>query len=174
MKGISLIAVILMTISSANAALSYNLYCSGNRGRVAIAAYTRNDRLYVQYSNALGAADFPLYEGIVTRSTIPYVNIAEKELASLDYEVLVSWPLEKCEFHETDSDLMRCGGEAQFHHPQNSPVQSISFSTAKVTEEGLSATYQIFKIRWGLVGENFHHFLALPFDPTKCRTSLKK
>lgn len=174
MKIFILLFLIIGTTATSQAALSYSLYCSGNRGRVAVAAYTRENRLYVQYSNALGAADFPLYEGIVTRTTIPYVNIAEKELASLDYEVLVSWPMEKCEFNGHDSDLMRCGGEAQFHHPQNSPVQSISFSTAKVTEEGLSGTFRIFKIRWGLVGENFHHFLALPFDPTKCQTSLKE
>ncbi len=163
-----------LLIESSFAAISYNLFCSGNRGRVSISAYSSNERLYVQYSNALGAIDFPLYEGVVTKSTIPYVKIAEKELASLDYDVLLSWPIFECEFSPTDPLLMKCGGAATFHRPENSPLQSLSFSTAHLFEEGLSNTFKTFRVRWGLVGENFHHFLALPFDPKQCQASLKR
>lgn len=164
----------ISTAQAASDGLSYQLYCSGNRGRVAISVYTSGDRLFVRYNNSLGAVDFPLYEGVVTRATIPYVNIAEKELASLDYEVLVSWPVSSCEFKDQDPLLMGCGGESIMHLPKNSPVQSQSFKTAHLIEEQISNTFNIFRIRWGLVGENFHHFLAMPFDPAQCQARLKR
>ncbi len=170
----SLLLALTFQIESGFAAVSYQLSCSGNRGRVSVTAYTAADRLYVLYNNALGAIDFPLYEGVVTRAALTYVKIAEQELSSLDYEVLLSWPINECEFKSTDPLLMKCGGSATIHRPENTPVKSFSFSTAHLTEAGLDNTFNTFRIRWGLMGENFHHFLALPFDPKHCQASLKQ
>lgn len=162
------ISLITLSLSTAEA-FSYQLFCNGNRGRVAVSVYTQEQRLFVHYSNSLGAVDFPLYEGVVTRATIPYVKIAEQELSSIDHEVLVSWPLPQCEFNQAEPLLMKCGGESLWHRPENSPLRTVTFNTAKVTEEGLDTTFETFKIRWGIAGENFHHFLALTFDPSRCQ-----
>jgi hypothetical protein len=172
-----LIALSTLTMMFSNlgmAATNYQLFCSSNRGRSALSIYTNNQRVYVSYQNSLGAIDFPLYEGVVTRATIPYVNIAEKELKDLDYEAVVSWPLPQCEFNEQNPMLMRCGGESLFHRPEGTALQSLGFSTNKVTEEGVSNVYEMVKIRWQIQGADFLHFLGLTFDPSQCQVRYKK
>lgn len=171
MKFLSLLFVLLINTSYA---LEYRAFCSGNRGRVAISLYSNNDRLYLRYNNVMGADDFPLYEGIVTKLTLPVIKIAQVDLASLDQEVLVSWPLEKCQFSDQDAMIMQCGGEATFHLPKNTNLTSYTLITSRVKEESLTNSFDIFKIRWGVDSPDFHHSLALPFDPTRCQGSLKR
>ncbi|AUN97884.1 hypothetical protein DOM21_11860 [Bacteriovorax stolpii] len=171
MKFLSLLFVFLINTSHA---LEYRAFCSGNRGKVAISFYSSKDRLYLRYNNLMGADDFPLYEGVVTKLTLPVIKIAEEELSSLDQEVLVSWPIEKCDFNDKDPLIMQCGGEAQFHLPLNTNLTSYTLITSRVKEESLTNVFDMFKIRWGIDSPDFHHSLALPFDPKLCQASLKR
>ncbi len=155
-------------------ALEYRAACSGNRGKVSVQIYSSGERLYMQYSNAMGAMDFPLYEGVVTRMALPVIKIAEEELAELDEQVLVSWELNKCRFNAKAPLIMECGGEGTFHFPLNSDFKSYTLITSKVTEESLTSKYETFKIRWGIDTPGFHHSLAMPFDPAGCRATLKE
>ena len=151
---------------------NYKAFCSGNRGQVAISMATYKNRLYVSYSNFLGAKDFPLYEGVVTRMTYPFLKIADEELITLEHEVQVSWPMENCQFSSHTPALMKCSGEAIFHIPKNSMLRSYTFGTSFIREESLTETYDIFKVRWGIEGEYFHHHIAMPFDPKLCSAEL--
>ena len=153
--------------------LEYRAACTGNRGKVSVQMYSNKGRLYMQYSNATGADDFPLYEGVVTKLTLPIIKIAQDDLALLDYQVLVSWPLDQCKFNSKEPLIMDCNGIGQFHFPLNSNLSSTTLITSKVTEESLSNKYEIFKMRWGIDGPDFHHSLALPFDPSQCQARLK-
>lgn len=171
MKYLPLLFAIL--INSADA-LEYRAFCSGNRGRVAVSLYSSKDRLYMRYNNLMGSDDFPLYEGVVTKLTLPVIKIAQEELGSLDQEVLVSWPIEKCDFSDKDPLIMRCGGEAKFHLPEGTNLTSYNFSTSRVKEDDLTNSFDIFKIRWGVDSPDFHHSLAMPFNPAYCQASLKR
>lgn len=171
MKVLSLLFIFLINTAHA---LEYRAFCSGNRGKVAVSIYSGQGRLYMRYNNVMGADDFPLYEGVVTKLTLPVIKIAQEDLASLDQEVLVSWPLEKCEFSDKDDLIMECGGEATFHRPENTGLTSYTFITSRIKEEGLKNTFDIFKIRWGVDSSDFHHSLALPFNPAMCQASLKR
>lgn len=154
-------------------ALEYRAACSGNRGKVSVQMYTSSGRLYMQYSNATGADDFPLYEGVVTKLTLPIIKIAQDDLANLDNQVLVSWPLDQCKFNLKEPLIMDCNGVGIFHFPLNANLSSTTLITSKVTEESLTNKYEIFKIRWGIDDQDFHHSLALPFDPAQCKALLK-
>jgi hypothetical protein len=128
MKTLSLISLLFL-ISNSSFALTYRAQCVGNRGSVAVSLYSSKDKLFMRYSNALGADDFPFYEGSVTKMTMPFINIAQSELSSIDHEVLVSWPIDQCSFSSTNALLMECNGAAAFVIPENSKLQSLTFST---------------------------------------------
>ncbi len=172
MKLSSLLLTLLLSTNSY--ALEYRAACSGNRGKVSVQMYTSGERLYMQYSNAMGSDDFPLFEGVVTKLALPVIKIAQEELAELDQHVLVSWDLNKCRFNPKEPLIMDCGGEGVFHFPINSNLKSYTLITSKVTEESLTSKYDIFKIRWGIDSPDFHHSLALPFDPSTCKATLKE
>lgn len=164
--------IILLSINTASS-FEYRAFCSGNRGKVALSIFSSNQRIYVKYNNAMGADDFPLYEGVVTKLALPVIKIAEEQLASLDYEVMVSWPINNCEFNENDPLIMQCGGVAKFHYPTNTNLTSYTFITSRVTEQSLTNKFESFKVRWGIDSPDFHHSLAMPFDPGLCQASLK-
>lgn len=150
-------------------ALSYRAQCIANRGNVFFALFTKENKLFVKYNNAMGASNFPVYEGTVTKSTVPYLNIAFDELSSIDYELLLSWPVEKCSFSSINNFLVECNGPATFILPRESGLQSFNISTSVIKENSLSATYDIFKMRLGIEGKDFHHSIAMPFDPRFCQ-----
>lgn len=166
------LCLLFLTFAMNANALEYRAYCAGNRGKVGISIYSNKDRIYLRYNNAMGSDDFPLYEGVVTKLTLPVIDIARDQLASLDQEVLVSWPVENCEFNDKDPLIMQCGGKAEFHYPQNTNLTSYTFITSRVTEENLTDVFKIFKIRWGIDSPDFHHSLAMPFDPKMCTAKL--
>ncbi|MBC7715063.1 MAG: hypothetical protein H7177_17080 [Rhizobacter sp.] len=167
-----LLPLVLFFMTSAHA-LEYRAACSGNRGNVSVQMYSKDDRFYMLYSNAMGSDDFPLFEGVVTKLALPVIKIAQEELASLDEQVLVSWPLSQCKFNQKDPLILQCDGEGTFLFPKDSTLKSYTFITSHVTEESLTSKYGIFKIRWGVDSSDFHHSLALPFDPTLCKATLK-
>jgi hypothetical protein len=164
------ILLALSTFTSAYAA-TYRALCTGNNGRIAVVMQSYKDRLYVRYSNAMGSQDFPLYEGTVTRATFSWLKEADKDLASLDKEVMVSWAMEQCTFNQKVPWLMQCGGEARFELPENSSLKSYTFATSIVNEASLTSNFEIYKIRWGIDSEDFHHHIAMPFDPRHCQAS---
>lgn len=169
-----LLLPLLLLVTTNAYALVYRATCSGNRGRVSIQVYSSGDKLYMQYSNAMGSDDFPLFEGVVTKLALPYIKIAQKELAGLDQQVLVSWDLSQCKFNAKDPLIMQCDGEGTFQFPTDSNLKSYTFITSRVTEESLTSKYEIFKIRWGIDSSDFHHSIALPFDPSLCKATLKE
>lgn len=173
MKLLAVLTLLTLFSFSSAEALEYRAFCSGNRGKVALSIYSSNKRIYVRYNNAMGADDFPLYEGVVTKLAMPVIKIAEEQLASLDQEVIVSWPQENCQFNSKDPLIMQCGGEAIFHYPTNTNLNSYTFITSRVTEESLTNKFESFKVRWGIDSPDFHHSLAMPFDLKLCQASLK-
>lgn len=168
-----LLTFFLLFITTKSYALEYRAACSGNRGKVSVQMYSSGGRLYMQYSNAMGADDFPLYEGVVTKLAMPVIKMAQDELANLDDRVLVSWPLDQCRFNSNEPLIMDCNGVGLFHFPLNTNLSSTTLITSKVTEVSLTNKYEIFKIRWGIDGQDLHHSLALPFDPAQCMAQLK-
>lgn len=172
MKILTLLCSLLFLSSSY--ALTYRAECIGNGGKAAVSLYSSENKLFMRYSNSRGALDFPFYEGSVTLATLPFIKIAEKELSSIDQEVQLFWPLDKCTFNEANPLLMTCNGPATFLLPENSKLQSYTLITAMDREESLSYSYSIFKIRWGIEGEDFHHSIMLPFDPKNCQSEYKK
>jgi len=155
-------------------ALSYRAQCIGNGGKMAIVLYTDKDKLVMKYGNARGAVDFPFYEGTVTKAALPFIKMAEKELAEIDQEVTVTWPVEKCSFNEETPLLMSCNGAGTFLIPEKTKLETYTFMTAMSREDSLSYSYDIFKIRWGIEGENLHHSIVMPFDPKNCIAEFKK
>ena len=164
-------ALALILFSSLTYA-DYQFYCVGNNGRVALSAHTKNGEFIVRYSNALGAQDFPFYEGTVTQVSLPFIKNAQAELSALDHEVIVKWPEDKCEIDKERPLLFRCGGEGKFLQLEHAHLKSYSLSTAMVTETNLYQSYEIFKIRWSIEGSTNLHSLALPFDPKNCTANL--
>ncbi len=173
MKKMMVTALLSLLTTTSALALEYRAFCSGNRGKVALSVYSSNQRIYVRYNNAMGADDFPLYEGVVTKLALPVIKIAEEQLASLDQEVIVSWPVGNCEFNSNDPLIMQCGGPAEFHYPTNTNLTSYTFITSRVTEQSLTSKFESFKVRWGIDSPDFHHSLAMPFDPKLCQATLK-
>lgn len=161
----------LILFSNNASALTYRFQCVGNRGGVSVAIYSSKDqkRLFMNYNNSLGAKDFPFYEGTVSKLSMPFIQIAEKELASIDYQALLSWPIEKCTFNKETPLLVECNGAATFVIPEKSSLESYTLSTSTIREESLTSSYDIFKIRWGIEGKDFHHSIAMPFDPKSCQ-----
>ncbi len=170
----ALLFFLLLVLSTPVFALSYRAQCIGNGGRVAVAIYTSQDKIFMRYSNSLGSADFPFYEGLVTKNSMPFIKIAEKELSSIDHEAIVSWPVEKCKFNEETPLLMSCDGAATFIQPEKSKLESYTLITSMTKESALSYSYDIFKIRWGIEGEDFHHSILMPFDPNNCQVDYNK
>ncbi|MBC7537682.1 MAG: hypothetical protein H7281_02585 [Bacteriovorax sp.] len=168
MKYLSLVSFIFL-ISNSAFALIYRAQCTGNRGGVAVSIYTSKDKLFMRYSNVLGAQDFPFYEGSVSKLAMPFIKIAQTELASIDHEVLLSWPVEKCTFSTANPLLMECNGAATFIIPEKSELKSFTFFTSIIKEDSLTSSYEIFKIRWGIEGLDYHHSIGMPFDPKLCQ-----
>ena len=165
------IFIALFIFSKSAMALTYRFQCVGNRGGVSVSLYTSKDqkRLFMNYNNSLGAKDFPFYEGTVTKLSLPYINIAAKELSSIDYQALLSWPVENCTFNKEKPLLVECNGAATFLIPENTTLESYTLITSTIKEESLTSKYDIFKIRWGIEGEEYHHSIAMPFDPKFCQ-----
>lgn len=167
-------ALALIVFSMNAHALSYRAQCIGNGGKVSVVLYTHEGKLVMKYGNARGAVDFPFYEGTVTKAALPFIKMAEKELAEIDQEVTVTWPVEKCTFNEETPLLMSCNGAGTFILPEKTKLETYTFFTAMTKEESLSYSYDIFKIRWGIEGENLHHSIVMPFDPNRCMAEYKK
>lgn len=175
MKSLATFAALMLTVFSMNAqALSYRAQCIGNGGKMAVMLYTVKDQLIMKYGNARGRVDFPFYEGVVTKASLPFIKIAESELAEIDQDVTISWPIEKCSFNEENPLLMSCNGAGTFLVPEKTKLESYTFMTAMSREESLGYSYDIFKIRWGIEGESFHHSIVMPFDPKNCAAEYKK
>jgi hypothetical protein len=159
---------------------TYRAFCSGNRGQVGVSIYSSSDadgsnkKITLRYENNLGSDDFPYYEGIVTKLAVPYIEVAKKDLSVLDHEVVVTWPMEKCQFSEEQPLLIQCHGEGEVLIPKDSNLKGTSLSMAYVTEENLTATFNSIKMRWGIDSPNYHHSLGLPFDPKTCQAEYKK
>ncbi|HWU44689.1 MAG TPA: hypothetical protein VN132_14655 [Bdellovibrio sp.] len=156
-------------VFNSSALASYKADCFANDGRIQVEISISNGRLYLNYSNYLGAVDFPLFEGVVTKGLLPLIKIAEKDLSGIDHELRVSWPLESCHFHETEAFIMGCQGKAQIHSPKKIDLAFYSLSANVVTEQTLDQTYKIYKLRWGVQGPGNYHFISMTFDPETCR-----
>lgn len=169
-----LFTILLLLVTKNSFAITYRSICAGNRGKVSVQMYSSGDRLYLQYSNSMGSNDFPLYEGVVTKLTLPVIQISQDELGALDEQVLVSWELSKCRFNPKEPLIMDCAGEGTFHFPANTNLKSYTLITSKVTEESLTSKYETIKIRWGIDSPDFHHSIAMPFDPSMCKATLKE
>jgi len=168
------LAFVLVVLSMNAHALSYKAQCIGNGGKMAIHLYTDKDKLVLKYDNARGAEDFPFYEGSVTKAGLPFIQLAEKELSEIDQEVMVTWPIEKCTFNVENPLLMTCNGAGTFLLPEKTKLETYTFMTTMTKEESLSWSFDILKIRWGIEGENLHHSIVMPFDPSKCIAEFKK
>jgi hypothetical protein len=122
----------------------------------------------MKYGNARGAVDFPFYEGTVTKASLPFIKMAETELSEIDQEITVTWPVEKCTFSEETPLLMNCNGAGTFILPEKTKLETYTLTTTKTVEESLTYSYETFKVRWGVEGENLHHSIVMPFDPKNC------
>lgn len=160
--------IALFLLTSEAYAYTYKAACVGNRGKVSVAISTYKDRMYFQYANADGAKEFPLYEGTVTKSSMVFIKLAEKELASVDNQLQVSWPAEDCNVSEKDHRIVECNGEGRVDLPKAGKLRSFAFFTTVVREEAIANTFETFKVRISLQGEDFLHSIAMPFDPRHC------
>lgn len=165
---LSLSAALTFGVFSTAQASSYRAQCIGNGGKLSLVFYTNGDKLVMKYGNARGAADFPFYEGTVTKSSMPFIKMAEQELSEIDQEITVTWPVDKCSFSEETPLLMNCNGAGTFILPEKTKLETYTLTTTKTVEESLTYSYETFKVRWGVEGENLHHSIVMPFDPKNC------
>ena len=86
---------------------------------------------------------------------------------------MASWPISACKFSEKRPLLVSCNGPSDFQVPANAKIGSTMFSTTISREESLDYAYDVFRLRWGMDGENFHHFIVMPFDPANCEARYK-
>lgn len=163
----------LALISLQAHATDFQAVCTGNRGAVALNLFTRDERLVLRYLNQAGSDDFPIFEGIVTRRSLGYISMAEEELRELDQEVVVSWPIKKCQFNPEKPQLVSCDGEGLLQVPQGAKIKSLGFSTGIVKEERRTQVFESLKLRWTLEGEGLIHLIAMTFDPKACQFRLK-
>lgn len=142
--------------------------CTGNRGQVSLSVAVANDRLYVEYGNVNGAADFPIYEGVVTRATFPFLEAASQELASISTQLAVSWPVSACQLNPQRPELFHCDGVGEIHAPKRTSLRVLGFSTGIVSELRRGLSFETFKLRWQIEGEGLFHLVTMPFNPRDC------
>jgi hypothetical protein len=163
-----LLLATLLISQSAFADVTYQLYCTGNRGKVAVLIEKIESKIRFTYTNIEGKNDFPIYEGVVTPSSMPFIKMAQKELSVIDNKLILEWNIEQCNKPTDNSKIISCDGEAKLIFPEKAKIKSFDFFTSVVEEKTPTFTYEIFKIRLGLDSENMHYLATMPFDPSNC------
>lgn len=146
----------------------YQLYCSGNRGKVLILFEQVNDKIRFTYTNTEGKKEFPIYEGVVTDRTMPFLKFAKKELDIIDSRLVLEWKIEQCKTPTKDSMIITCDGEAAVIYPTDSNLTSFDVFTSRINEQTPSFKFETFKINLGLDSKNMHYLISMPFDPAQC------
>jgi hypothetical protein len=146
----------------------FQLFCGGNRGKVSIFFEQVKNKIRFTYTNTEGQKDFPIYEGVVTPQTLPFIKLAQKELSKIDTKLVIEWNIEQCKQPTDDPMIFACDGEAQIVFPENIKIKSFDVFTGHLKEQTPTFTYEMIKLRLGLDSENLHYLVGMPFDPSQC------
>lgn len=147
---------------------NFQIFCQGNRGKVHLLIERNDSKIRLTYNNLDGKKDFPLYDGVVTLNSLPFIKMAEKELSLIDSKLVFEWNLEQCQKNNEDSYLVECNGEAELIYPLNLKIKSFDFFSSRTQEKTPHFTYEIYKVRLGLDSERMHYMASMPFDPSQC------
>jgi len=162
----------LFTINISHAFETYQLQCSGNRGKVNVVIEKTENKIRFTYNNLEGKKDFPLYDGIVTANTLPFIKAAQKDLALIDNKLVLEWNLDQCNLPNENPMIIACNGEVDVIFPKNSKLKSYDFYTSILSEKTPNFTYEMLKVRLGLDTDQMHYLTTMPFDPGHCQLSI--
>jgi hypothetical protein len=146
----------------------YRVVCSANRGQLGIEFKIDETTASFSYFNVKGGSQFPLYEGVVTKDSIPVINIALSDLKEINQKLVVEWKSEQCTFKNKNDFLFKCDGEGKVYGSQNTDLKSFILRSALSNETSFDYSYDVFKIRLGLDSANLHHSIVMPFNPKSC------
>jgi len=150
-------------------ALAYAPFsCFGQNGKVQVSINQTEDSYVLTYLNSEGRKNFPVYEGVVTRSAMGFINMGFKELFDIDKKLVLAWKKSSCQFSKENPLILSCNGEGRVLIPENQTLKSYILNTSISEEKSLSNTFHVFKFRLGLDSQSLHYSLTFPFDPKKC------
>ncbi len=163
---------ILFTIHHTYAFETYQLQCSGNRGKVNVVIEKTENKIRFSYNNLDGKKDFPIYEGVVTLNSLPFINKAQKDLSIIDTKLVLEWNIDQCDLPTENPMIIACNGEVDIQFPKNSKLKSYNFFTSILSEKTPNFTYELLKVRLGLDTDQLHYLATMPFDPGHCQLTI--
>jgi len=166
------IFLLFLFSNSAFALEKYQLLCNGNRGKVNVVIEKENEKVRFTYNNLEGKKDFPIYEGIVTASTLPFIKSAQKDLAIIDTKLVLEWDVDQCNLPTDNPMIIACNGEVDVTVPKNSKLKSNNFFTSILNEKTPNFTYEMLRIRLGLDTDKLHYLASFSFDPNHCQLTI--
>lgn len=164
--------VILISFNYSYAFETYQLQCFGNRGKVNIVIEKTENKIRFTYNNLEGKKDFPIYDGVVTPNSLPFIKAAQKDLSIIDTKLVLEWNVEQCDMPTDNPMIITCNGEVDVQFPKNSKLKSFNFFTSIINEKTPRFTYEMLKVRLGLDTDQMHYLATMPFDPGHCQLNV--
>jgi hypothetical protein len=160
-------------ITSAQAE-NYHLSCIAADLKSSIEITSSKDRMIFSYKNKEGKKYFPLYNGIVTASSLSHLKSAKHALHEIDNELSFSWPIENCSIRNEELFLAKCSSDADVILPARSGLKANTFSTSLIAEQSFSFIYEKLSFRFILHVDNDSYEILIPFSKERCQVSLEK
>lgn len=182
------LALTFLANSPAHAATpeNFDLTCVNPSGAV-VRIFTEADQVKFQFKdigaspdpeNPNYAANFPLYDGTLTKPMLPIVERSYAELSPLFMGFTAAWPKSQCEVDQARPFLISCKGITKEIEPQtSSDFGASNVSTYQENGEGLgNISYGVIRVQLGLQSNSkergfFHYFLGFPFNKEACKAS---
>lgn len=153
---------------------TFHMICTAADVKSSIEITSTNDKMVFSYINNAGKKYFPLYSGVVTAQTLPYLKTAKYALSNLGPKIEFSWPLDQCTINEDQLYLVKCMKNAVVTFPKHTGLRANSFSTSLINEQTFSFSYEKLSVRFILMVDNKNYEIAIPFSKERCFVNYEK
>jgi hypothetical protein len=163
-----MILLISFLLSTARAA-DFHISCNSSVNSVQV--YTQEDRVYFRFYDSLGFKDFPVFNGMVTPVSVPFITRGVRELAVFDGSMRLSWERKLCRYDESKPLLVMCEGSGRVEEPAGAAFTPTGMNTAVETQERLDLSFARLNFNVGLntpSADFMHYFLQFPFNKVNC------
>lgn len=142
------------------------LHCMDRGAQVEIVLRNSSDGVDFLAWSARGIDGWPLYQGVVTKDVLKFLEFELEDLKNLPWHVELHWPKKSCKINADGPFFAECFGTAT---PRlDFPYESNSLVIYRVNEKSPSGDYNSYRLSWGLTTESTTYFLGFSFYDPLC------
>ncbi len=163
--GLAVLLLIVVNPSwSENA--SSGLHCFDRGTQIEVIVRNQSEGLDFFAWSAKGIEGWPLYQGVVTKDALRFIQFQLEDLKDMPWHVQLRWPKGSCKVTTEGLFLAECFGPStalvEF------PYESNSLVIYRVQDSSVSNEYKSYRLSWSVTTPATTYFLGFVFYDPLC------